>query len=384
VSDLPTLAPGARIGILGGGQLGRMLALAAAPLGYRCHIFCPQAGSPAAQVAAAETVAGYEDIEALRSFAGAVDLVTYEFENVPLVAIDAVAALRPVRPGRLALAMAQDRLLEKCFVRDLGIATAPFAEVSDQASLAGAVEEIGCPAVLKTRRFGYDGKGQALVGTPDAAPGAWVGLGGPPAILEGFVEFRRELSVLAARAADGAIATYDVVENRHREHILHTTRAPAPDAASVAGPARSIAEALLTGLDYVGVIGVELFQLADGGLLVNEFAPRVHNSGHWTIEGAATSQFEQHIRAVAGLPLGSPETLFEAEMTNLIGTEVEAWREILAEPGAHLHLYGKAEVRPGRKMGHVTRIRRRGGRAGAGRGEPMATAGHGRGGRPGP
>ena len=352
------LSPGARIGILGGGQLGRMLALAAASLGYRCHVFCPEDDSPAGQVADSLTVAGYDDDGALRSFAGAVDVATYEFENVPLAAVDAVAALRPVRPGRKTLATAQDRLREKRFVQGLDIPTAPFAAVSDPASLARAVAEIGCPAVLKTRRFGYDGKGQARIDSPGDAAAAWDGLERAPAILEGFVEFRRELSVVAARAADGSLAAYDVVENRHRDHILHTTTAPAPDAAAIAGPARRIAEALLTGLDYIGVIGVELFELADRTLLVNEFAPRVHNSGHWSIEGAATSQFEQHIRAIAGLPLGSPETLFASEMTNLIGDDVRAWRRFLAEPGAHLHLYGKTEVRPGRKMGHVTRIRR--------------------------
>jgi 5-(carboxyamino)imidazole ribonucleotide synthase len=307
-------------------------------------------------VAAARTVAAYDDARALDGFARGVDIVTYEFENVPLAAVDAVLALRPVRPGRQALRIAQDRLVEKRFLAGLGIATAPFAAVDDLASLERALAGIGCPSLLKTRRLGYDGKGQAPIRARADATAAWTALGGAPAILEGLVAFERELSVVAARGLDGRIAAYAVVENRHRDGILHRTLAPAPEAGPVTVPAQAIARELLEALDFVGVIGVELFQVAGGRLLVNEVAPRVHNSGHWTIEAAATSQFEQHLRAIAGLPLGPTDCLFRAEMTNLIGAEVEAWPDLLAEPGAHLHLYGKAEARPGRKMGHVTRL----------------------------
>jgi len=353
------IAPGGVIGILGSGQLGRMLALAAAPLGYRCHIYSPEAASPAAQVSAAATVADYGDADALEAFARSIDVVTYEFENIPLDTADRLAAQRPLRPGREALRVAQDRLEEKRFVRGAGVATAPFAAVDDDSSLQAALAEIGTPAVLKTRRFGYDGKGQALIAQPDAAAAAWASLGKAPAVLEGFIAFQREISVVAARGLDGEIACFDVVENRHKNHILDVTIAPAPIAPESAAQAQQIARRLLHALDYVGVIGVEMFVLEDGPPLVNEFAPRVHNSGHWTIEGCRTSQFAQHIRAITGLPLGSPERLFDAEMTNLLGEDIAAWPALLAEPGAHLHLYGKAEARPGRKMGHVTRLRPR-------------------------
>lgn len=353
------IAPGGVIGILGGGQLGRMLALAAAPLGYRCHVYAPEADAPAAQVAAAATVADYGDGEALEAFARAVDVVTYEFENIPLEAADRVAALRPLRPGREALRIAQDRLQEKRFLAAAGIATAPFAPVEDAETLEAALAEIGTPAVLKTRRFGYDGKGQALLEDPADAATAWATLGRVPAILEGFVAFKREISVVAARGLGGEIACYDVVENRHKRHILDVTVAPAPIAPEAAERAQAIARRLLQGLDYVGVIGVEMFHLEQGDPLVNEFAPRVHNSGHWTIEGCITSQFAQHVRAIAGLTLGSPERLFDAEMTNLLGDDVARWPELLTEPDAHLHLYGKRDVRADRKMGHVTRIRPR-------------------------
>ena len=356
---MESIAPGAVIGILGGGQLGRMLALAAAPLGFRCHVFCPEPKAPAAQVAAAVTVAEYDDSEALRAFANAVDIATFEFENIPLEAIDAVGEYCPVRPGRTALKTAQDRFEEKSFLDARDIATARFAAVDSRDDLIDALHEIGCPAVLKTRRFGYDGKGQWRIRTKSDADAALAELEDRPAILEAFVDFQTEVSVVAARGADGVVACFDLVENRHVNHILDTTVAPAQVGDASAAQAREIARQLLQGLDYVGVIGVEMFLMNDGALLVNEIAPRVHNSGHWTIEGAATSQFEQHIRAIAGLPLGSSERLFDAEMKNLIGDEFETWPEILNEPGAHLHLYGKAECRPGRKMGHVTRIRPR-------------------------
>ncbi len=354
-----SLAPGARIGILGGGQLGRMLALAAAPLGYRVHIYCPEANGPAAEVSDRATTAAWDDKAALGRFADAVDVVTYEFENIPLPTANFLAARCPVRPGPAVLAIAQDRFEEKSFLEAQGIATAPFRAIDGAAEIGPALAAIGGRAVLKTRRLGYDGKGQARLGHPDEAARAWAEIGAQPAILEAFVGFEREISVVAARGLDGSTAAYDAVENRHVDHILDTTIAPAAIPAEVAARARDIATRLLAALDYVGVIGVEMFLLADGALLVNEIAPRVHNSGHWTIEGCPTSQFEQHVRAIAGLPLGSAERFFDAEMKNLLGDDIEAWPEILAEPGAHLHLYGKAEPRPGRKMGHVTRIKLR-------------------------
>ena len=350
------LAPGATIGILGGGQLGRMLALAAAALGLRCHIFCPDPDSPAFDVAAARTVAGYEDEEALAAFAAAVDVVTYEFENVPARTAEVIAARRPLHPGATALATAQDRLAEKSFVSGLGIATAPFRAVGSEAELARALGEIGAPAILKTRRFGYDGKGQVRIGSGDGAGDAWAELGGVPAILEGFVPFAKEVSIVAARSRDGSFAAYEPCWNEHRDGILDTTRLPAglpagTEAASVEA-ARRIADAL----GYVGVIAVEMFVSEDGGIAVNEIAPRVHNSGHWTIEGAETSQFEQHVRAICGWPLGSTRRRGQIEMRNLIGPEIASWPEVLARPGAHLHHYGKAGATPGRKMGHVTTV----------------------------
>jgi len=351
------LAPGGTVGILGGGQLGRMLALAAAPLGYRCHVFCPDAEAPAADVAARWTRADYLDEAALDAFAAAVDVVTYEFENVPVAAAERLARLRPVRPGPKALAVAQDRLAEKRFAAAAGVGTATFAPVDDLAGLVEAVAATGLPAVLKTRRFGYDGKGQAILRVAADLEPAWRSLGGVPALLEGFVPFERELSVLGARGLDGAIRLYDPIENRHEAHILAVSRAPAEVPLAVAAAAGDIGRRLLAGLDYVGMLAVELFLLSDGRLLFNEMAPRVHNSGHWTIEGAETSQFEQHIRAICGLPLGAAACRGEAEMRNLIGRDVERWPELLAEPGAHLHLYGKRTVRDGRKMGHVTRVR---------------------------
>jgi len=354
---MTVVAPGGRIGVLGGGQLGRMLALAAARLGYRVHVFAPDAaGGPAAQVSSAVTVADYADAAALAAFAAGVDVVTFEFENVPVAAAEALAALVPVRPSPRALAIAQDRLAEKGFVRGSGVAVPNFVQVDGPGDFAPAAATTGMPAVLKTRRLGYDGKGQAKVASAAELDAAWTAIGRAPAILEAFVPFERELSVVAARALDGTVACYPVVENRHENHILRTTLAPARLPEETAGAAEDLARRLLQRLDYVGVLGVELFLERGGRLLVNELAPRVHNSGHWTIDAAATSQFEQHVRAICGLPLGSTEALARAEMTNLLGDEVEGWRAILAEPDARLHLYGKAEARPGRKMGHVTRL----------------------------
>jgi 5-(carboxyamino)imidazole ribonucleotide synthase len=358
------LEPGGTIGILGGGQLGRMLALAAAELGLRTHIYAPEADSPAFDVGTAHTLAAYEDEAALVRFAEAVDLVTYEFENVPARTAAVLAALRPVRPDPAALAVSQDRLFEKDFLTSLGIATASYVGVDDAGALARAVAQFGRPSLLKTRRFGYDGKGQAIIREGSDLAATFRGLGGQPAILEGIVPFIKEVSVIAARSADGSFAAYDVAENVHANHILSSTRVPAAIAPETATDAVACAKRIADALDYVGVIAVEMFVCEaaspDVGreiLRVNEIAPRVHNSGHWTQDGALTSQFEQHIRAIAGWPLGAPRRHGNAvEMRNLIGEDVLAFEDILHEAGAHLHLYGKAAVRPGRKMGHVTRI----------------------------
>ncbi len=355
----PSFGPGTRLGILGGGQLGRMIALAAADYGISCHIFAPEADSPAFTVAAAHTIADYRDEAALRRFAADVDVITFEFENVPVESVAFLETLKPVRPGAKALAVAQDRLSEKSLARAQGLMTAEFAAIDTQADLAAALGRIGCPAVLKTTRMGYDGKGQAKIMTPADADAAFAAMRGQPAILEAFVRFEREVSVVAARGIDGAFAAFDVTENEHRDHILHRSVAPADVSATIAGRAIAATEKLADALDYVGVMAVEFF-VAGGQVLVNEIAPRVHNSGHWTSEGAETSQFHQHVRAVCGLPLGSARSRGRAVMHNLIGEEADRWAQLLAEPGAHLHLYGKGEARPGRKMGHVTRITGRG------------------------
>jgi 5-(carboxyamino)imidazole ribonucleotide synthase len=353
----PVLEPEATIGILGGGQLGRMLALAAARLGFKCHVFAPSPDSPAFDVVHRVTCADYADTEALDRFAGDVDVVTYEFENVPAETATFLAARVPVLPDPKILATTQDRLAEKTFVTELGIRTAAFAAVDDPAALAPAIEKIGRPAILKTRRFGYDGKGHATIKNGTDAAAAWREIGGQPCILEAFVPFEREVSVVAARAHDGAVECFDVTENEHRDHILKVSRVPAAVPEATAGNARRIAETIAQKFNYVGVLAVEMFVLRGGAeLLVNEIAPRVHNSGHWTLDGASVSQFEQHIRAVAGWPLAKPVRRGRVEMTNLIGDEVEQYRDWLAVPGAAVHLYGKAAVRPGRKMGHVTRV----------------------------
>jgi 5-(carboxyamino)imidazole ribonucleotide synthase len=355
VSPPRLITPGSTVGILGGGQLGRMLALAAANLGLKAHIYSPDHDSPAFQVASAHTIAAYEDEAALHAFAEAVDVVTYEFENVPDRTAEIIAGHRPLSPNARALATAQDRLSEKSFVSELGIQTAPFRAVSSEADLLQALAEIGTPAILKTRRFGYDGKGQVKVEAAEEAATAWAALGGAAAILEGFVPFTQEISIVAARAGNGAFAAYEPCLNEHRDHILDVTRLPAGLAPETSRAALEAARRIADALDYVGIITVEMFVVErEPGIVVNEIAPRVHNSGHWTIEGAATSQFEQHIRAVCGWPLGSPERLGRIEMRNLIGAEIDTWPEILARPGAHLHHYGKRKARPGRKMGHVT------------------------------
>ena len=352
------IRPGATLGILGGGQLGRMLAVAAASLGLKTHIFCPDADCPAFDVTALRTVAAYDDEAALQSFAASVDVVTYEFENVPAETAAIVARSAPLRPNARALEVAQDRLVEKRFVSGLGIATAPFREVGQEGDLALALAELGHPAILKTRRFGYDGKGQIRIAAGDRAGEVFAHLGGAPSILEGVVPFSHEISIVAARGEDGSFAAYEPCLNEHRAGILATTRLPAGLPAETEAAAVAAARRIADELDYVGVIAVEMFVLeGEAMIVVNEIAPRVHNSGHWTIEGAETSQFEQHIRAVCGWPLGSPRRLGLVEMHNLIGDEIDGFATLLAEPGAHPHHYGKARARPGRKMGHVTYVR---------------------------
>lgn len=349
------LKPGATIGILGGGQLARMMALAAAPLGLKCHVFAPAGDNPAFDVAAAQTEADYTDEAALQRFAAAVDVVTYEFENVPARTAEVLAAIRPVHPNPRALAVTQDRLTEKSFIRDLGLPVPAFHAIATLDDLKAGAAALGGFGVLKTRRFGYDGKGQAMIRPETSLAEAWEKVGRAPSILEAFVAFERECSVIAARSASGDSVAYELCENEHRHHILARTTLPAAVAPALGHEAMAMAEKIAAALDYVGVIAVELFVSGDR-LIVNEIAPRVHNSGHWTIEGAETSQFENHIRAVAGWPLGITRRRGRIVMDNLVGDEADRWEELLKEPGAHLHLYGKAESRPGRKMGHVTRL----------------------------
>ena len=349
------IAPGGTIGILGGGQLGRMLALAAAPLGYRCHIFSPEPDGPAAQVSVAETVAAYDDYTALEAFGAAVDVVTVEFENVPASALERLTEQVPVRPGSQSLCVAQNRIAEKDFVRGLGLETTPYAAIEVGADNAAVDKRIGRPAVLKTQTLGYDGKGQVVLTQGDDLLMAWRDtLGGRPAILEALAPIEREVSVVVARAPDGEVASFDPVENRHVNGILDVTLAPADILPALAAQARDGAERIAAALDHVGVLCVEFFVTGDRRLLVNEIAPRVHNSGHWTIEGCETSQFAQHIRAVCDLPLGPTARRANAAMKNLIGADAEHWWALAADPAAHVHLYGKAETRAGRKMGHVT------------------------------
>lgn len=336
------------IGILGGGQLGRMLSAAASRLGLRCHIYEPGA-APAGDVAWRVTTAPYEDEAALRAFADSVDVITYEFENVPTSALDLLESLRPIRPGRRALAVSQDRLTEKTFLTDIGLTVAPFADVPDQAALDGAIAQIGRPSILKTRRMGYDGKGQVRIGD---GPADWTGA---PSVLEGFVDFTAEISVIIARGSDGQVAAFDPGLNVHEGGILRTTTVPCGLPGRVTTDAVLIAARIANALDYVGVLGVELFVTPDG-LIVNEIAPRVHNSGHWTQAGCAVDQFEQHIRAVAGLPLGDGKRHVDVVMENLIGDDMDRVPALLAQPRTQVHLYGKGQARPGRKMGHVNRI----------------------------
>ena len=372
------LATGSTIGILGGGQLGRMLAVAASRLGFKTHVFEPGADPPASQVSWRTTIAAYDDQDALAEFVQSSDVVTYEFENIPTAALDLIEKHVPIRPNRRALAVSQDRLAEKEFLRSLGLATAPFAKVDTEDDLKAALARIGTPAILKTRRFGYDGKGQfrigfngpggsgdALAGMRDdpaaverlaeAASEAWEHMRDAPSILEGFVDFSLEVSVIAARGMDGSVAAFDPGENVHRDGILRTTTVPAAITSARRAEAVILAGQILNALEYVGVLGVELFVAAEG-LIVNEIAPRVHNSGHWTQNGCAVDQFEQHIRAVAGLPLGNGGRHANVKMTNLIGHEADQVLDLARQENTAVHLYGKAEARPGRKMGHINEL----------------------------
>jgi len=348
------IAPGGTIGILGGGQLGRMLAMAAAQLGYRSHIYAPGASGPATEVAARWTAGAYEDAAAVAAFAAQVDVVTYEFENV---AVDALRGLANVAPGVRALEVAQDRLAEKRFAAAHGGTPAPFHEVNSAADLHAALDAIDGPAILKTRRMGYDGKGQVRIAHPSEAAAAWLSIGGRPAVLEGLVAFEAEFSIILARGKDGAAVRWPAATNAHKDGILD--RSVVPPSGIVAEQeqaAAALACRFADALDYVGVLACEFFA-GVAGPVFNEMAPRVHNSGHWTTEGAVTSQFENHVRAVCGLPLGSTALVGRgAEMVNLVGNQVRDWRTVLDDPAAHLHLYGKGEARPGRKMGHVTRV----------------------------
>jgi 5-(carboxyamino)imidazole ribonucleotide synthase len=351
------LPPNATIGLVGGGQLGRMSALAAARLGYRCHILTREQDSPAAQVSHGVTISDYTDPGSLRAFAAAVDVISFEFENVSAEGLDLLESLKPVRPSPAILRVSQDRIVEKTFVNGLGIATAPWRPVGGMAELEAAADALGLPAVLKTTREGYDGKGQAILRTSaDLAP-AFERLSPKPLILEGFINYAMEISVISGRGEDGSIAAFDTVENRHRDHILNLTLAPARVPVAVSEAAQKIAREIAVGLDLIGLLAVEMFVDAMGRVLVNEIAPRPHNSGHWTIDACPMSQFELHIRAIAGLPLPPATRHADAVMKNLVGPEEAAlWPRVLATPWFIPHLYGKAEARPGRKMGHVTRL----------------------------
>ena len=349
----PPLAPGGTIGILGGGQLGRMLAQAAARLGFRSHIYSDEAEAPAFQVAAGHTMARYDDARALERFAASCDVVTFEFENVPAAAVEILAERKPIFPGARPLAITQDRLAEKNFVTGLGLKTAPFVAVGSMRDADDALARTGSPAILKTRRFGYDGKGQMKVASAPDVGAAFRSFKEAPSILEGFVDFAFEASVVAARGRDGSFAAYDPPENYHADHILRRSTMPSLLSTAQCDEAKAMARRIADALDYVGVLAVELFVAKDGRLLVNEIAPRVHNSGHWTLDACLVSQFEQHVRAVAGWPLGDPRRHSDAVMENLIGNEAANWPRLAASGGA-LHLYGKKDMRGGRKMGHVT------------------------------
>jgi 5-(carboxyamino)imidazole ribonucleotide synthase len=354
------ILPGATVGVLGSGQLGRMFAIAARRMGYRVHTFSPEADTPTGQVADLEVMARYDDLDAVRDFAKAVQVVTFEFENVPAETARAAAEHAPVRPAGAVLHTTQHRVREKTFLTRAGLPTTPFRIVNSSDDLARAVSDLGCPAILKTADFGYDGKGQARISSSADAESAWESIGRVPAVLEAFIPFACEVSVVAARGADGEFVDYGVIENRHRNSILDISIAPAQVPPAVAARAREIARAVLEALNVIGVLCVEFFVQPDGSLLINELAPRPHNSGHLTFDASVTSQFEQQLRAVCGLPLGSTDLLRPAAMANLLGDLWSAgepdWRAACAHPDVKLHLYGKLAPRPGRKMGHLTAL----------------------------
>ena len=350
------IAPGSTIGIIGGGQLGRMTATAAAELGYRVHVFTPDKDGPTEQVCDQATIAAYDDQDAIEAFGQAVDVVTFEFENVPAQTVRHLEALAPVRPSWECLAVAQDRIEEKSFCNELGIETAPWKAVNSADELAQAMEEIGFPSILKTTRLGYDGKGQVRIKDGTDPAQAWEELGGAPGILEGFVDFELEVSVITARNANGQMKSFDVVENRHADGILDVTIAPADISDELADKAREVGQKLVAAMDLVGLLAVELFVTKDGHILVNEMAPRPHNSGHWSQDGCTTSQFEQFVRAVTNLPLGSTERHSDTVMKNLLGEDANRWEQHLSDGDNKLHLYGKAEAKAGRKMGHINRL----------------------------
>lgn len=365
-SDNKPLAPGSTIGIMGGGQLGRMLALAAARLGFHTHIYCPDAGGPAAEVATHETNAAYDDLEAVHRFTKACDVVSYEFENVPAMTARTAAQAGVLRPNAKALDVAQDRLTEKTFIRDeAGVTVADFRPVDNVHEARRAVRDMGgkdgggLPAVIKTRRFGYDGKGQVVIRDEADIAAAFESLPqNALCIVEAFVPFKREVSIVAARGANGEYASYPIIENVHQNHILHTSTVPAPNTSEqLSARASELAFKIMDKLDYIGVMATEFFELEDGSLVVNEIAPRVHNSGHWTQDAGCVDQFELHIRAIAGWPLGSTEPLVDVVMTNLIGDDVKTVTAYAAMPHTHIHLYGKSEARAGRKMGHINQIK---------------------------
>lgn len=355
----PSLKPGSVIGIFGGGQLGKMLAEAATEFGYRTHIFDPEADTPACRVSDCQSVSAYEDLDAVAEFAQSCDVITYEFENIPIAAIEEADKYAPVFPNAKALQTSHDRLVEKSFLRDIAnVPVAKFHAVETMADLAAALVDFGGPCVLKTRRFGYDGKGQVKVDGPAHIKSGFARLGGADLIAEGFVPFVREFSIIAARDQQQKTALYPLTENLHKDHRLHTSIAPADDPRNVADEANAIALRILDALDYVGVMGIEFFELANGDLVVNEIAPRVHNSGHWTQDGGCTSQFEQHIRAICALPLGRTTPLYSVEMTNLIGDEIKQAAELAKQSDTFVHDYDKNDIRAGRKMGHVNRVLR--------------------------
>ncbi len=354
---MPITPPGSTIGIVGGGQLGRMLARAASRMGYKTHIFTPEKDSPASHVATVTTIGAYRDTSALRAFAQSVDVITFEFENIPAETLEMLDTIVAVRPKPSVLFTTRHRLREKEFIRAQGIATAPFAPVRSEAELAAALATIGVPSVLKTCEMGYDGKGQVVIQSPESAAAAWASLGKTECVLEGFITFTAEASIIVARSTLGEARCYPLVQNIHRDHILHKTIAPAPFIDAHQEQAARMAKTLAEALDVVGLLAVELFVTPEG-LLVNELAPRPHNSGHWSMEGAPTAQFEQHIRAICGWALGDTTAHRPCEMINLLGDEWKLWEEYAKDPEAHVHLYGKTESRPGRKMGHVTLVKR--------------------------